>query len=540
MNGIVNIPTPVNEPVREYAPGSAERASLEKKLEEMMSEKIEIPIIIGGEEIRNGNLDQTVCPFDHAHVLGDFHQAGAPEVEQAVEAAKRAWEEWSEMPWEARAAIFLKAADLLAGPWRDTINAATMLNQAKTVHQAEIDSACEMIDFFRFNAAYMEFIYRQQPQSSPGVWNYVEYRALEGFVFAVTPFNFSSIAGNLPTSAAMMGNVVLWKPASTAIYSGYWFYRMMEEAGLPPGVINFLPGHGPDVGDPALDHPDLAGVHFTGSTATFQSMWKRIGGNIARYRTYPRIVGETGGKDFVFAHPSADPVEVATALVRGAFEYQGQKCSAASRAYIPASLWDEARDSMTSQLDEISMGSPLDFSNFVSAVIDAKSFASIRDYIEHAKKEGADIIAGGGCDDSTGYFVEPTVVVTKDPKFKLMKEEIFGPVLTIYVYEDDEIDEALELCDTTSPYGLTGAIFARDRYAIVEMMRTLRHTAGNFYINDKPTGAVVGQQPFGGSRASGTNDKAGSYLNLLRWTSQRSIKETFVPARHFSYPFLGK
>ncbi len=542
MNGIIRIPTPVNEPVRAYAPGSPEKASLKKTIDEMLSETIEIPLIIGGKEIRSGDIEKAVCPFDHQHVLATFHQAGEKEVKMAVEASQEAWKTWSEMAWEDRAAIFLKAAELLAGPWRDRANAATMLNQAKTVHQAEIDAACELIDFLRYNAAYMQFIYEQQPQSAPGVWNYVEYRALEGFVFAVTPFNFSSIAGNLPTAPALMGNVVLWKPASSAVFSAYYFMKMMEEAGLPPGVINFIPGPGRQVGDPVMDNPKLAGVHFTGSTGVFQGMWKKIGNNIDKYHTYPRIVGETGGKDFLFAHPSAEPKAVATALVRGAFEYQGQKCSAASRSYIPSSLWPKVKEEMLSQISEIKMGAPMDFRNFFSAVIDAGAYKSIKEYIDHAKESSdkAEIIAGGTCDDSKGYFIEPTVVLAKDPKFKLMKEEIFGPVLTLYVYEDDELDATLELCDNTSEYGLTGAVFSQDREAITYIMKRLRHTAGNFYINDKPTGAVVGQQPFGGSRASGTNDKAGSYLNLLRWTSQRAVKETFVPPTHFKYPFLDE
>ena len=430
MNGIIRIPTPLNEPVKGYAPGSPEKASLKKKLDELLSSEIEIPLVIGGKEVRTGNTAKAVCPFDHGHVLATYHQAGPKEVELAVQASQEAWKSWSEMAWEDRAAVFLKAADLLAGPWRDVVNAATMLNQGKTVHQAEIDSACEMIDFFRFNAHYMQFIYQQQPSSAPGIWNYVEYRALEGFVFAVTPFNFLSIAGNLPTSAAMMGNVVLWKPASSAVYSAYWFMKMMEAAGLPPGVINFIPGRGGQVGDPVIASPHFAGVHFTGSTAVFHDMWKKIGGNIERYKAYPRIVGETGGKDFVFVHSSADAKAVATGLVRGAFEYQGQKCSAASRAYIPSSLWPAIKAEMLSQLGEIKMGSPLDFRNFVSAVIDAGAYKTIKSYIDHAKASAdvAEIIAGGHCDDSKGYFIDPTVVVTSDPNFKLIREEIFGPV----------------------------------------------------------------------------------------------------------------
>ncbi|MFA6954676.1 MAG: L-glutamate gamma-semialdehyde dehydrogenase [Thermoanaerobaculia bacterium] len=541
-NGIIRIPTPVNEPVRAYAPGSAEKASLKKKLNEMLSQEIEIPLIIGGKEIRTGNIAKAVCPFDHKHVLATYHQAGAKEVAMAIEASQQAWKTWSEMPWTDRAAVFLKAADLLAGPWRDTCNAATMLNQAKTVHQAEIDAACEMIDFFRFNVHFMQQIYTQQPDSAPQTWNYVEYRALEGFVFAITPFNFSSIGGNLPTSAAMMGNVVLWKPASSAVYFAYHFMKMMEAAGLPPGVINFVPGRGGQVGDPVLESPHFAGVHFTGSTGVFQDMWAKIGTNIAKYKTYPRIVGETGGKDFIFAHPSADVPSLATAMVRGAFEYQGQKCSAASRAYVPKSLWPAVKKDLLAQLAEVKMGAPTDFRNFFSAVIDAGAYKTIKGYIDYAKehKDVAEIIAGGNCDDSKGYFIEPTVVVTTDPKFKLIREEIFGPVLTLFVYEDAKLDQTLVELDTASDYALTGAIFAQDRNVIVELANRLRHAAGNFYINDKPTGAVVGQQPFGGARASGTNDKAGSYVNLLRWTSLRAIKENFVPPTHFAYPFMGE
>ena len=541
LNGIVRVPEPLNEPVKPYAPGSPERASLKKMLKELRGQQIEMPLVIGGREIRTGRTEKAVCPFDHQHVLGTYHLAGEKEVALAVEASQVAWKRWSELRWEDRAAVFLKAAELLAGPWRDRINAATMLNQAKTVHQAEIDSACEMIDFFRFNAHYMQLIYEQQPQSPAQTWNYVEYRALEGFVYAVTPFNFSSIAGNLPTSVAMMGNVVLWKPASSAVYSAYWFMKLMEAAGLPAGVINFIPGDAAAVSNVVFNSPLFAGVHFTGSTGVFHGMWKTIGNNIDKYKSYPRIVGETGGKDFVFAHHSADVQALATALVRGAFEFQGQKCSAASRAYIPRSIWNATKESMLAQLGEMKMGSPLDFRNFVSAVIDAKAFKKIAEYIDHAKSSStAEIIAGGNYDDSKGYFIEPTVILTTDPKFRLICEEIFGPVLTIYVYDDEKIDEALDYADTGSPYGLTGAVFAQDREVIVNLSRRLRHSAGNFYINDKPTGAVVGQQPFGGSRASGTNDKAGSYMNLLRWTSARAIKENFVPPTHFAYPFMGE
>jgi len=540
-NGIVPVPHPVNEPIKSYAPGSPEKASLKARMREMLAEKIEIPLIIGGKEIRTGNTATAVCPHDHGHVLATYHKAGADEVNMAIEASQAAWHDWSEMPWEHRAAVMLRAAELLAGPWRDTLNAACMLNQSKNAFQAEIDSACELIDFFRFNPYYMRFLYEQQPESARGHWDQVEYRALEGFVFAVTPFNFASIAGNLPTAPALMGNTVLWKPASSAVFTAYYLMKLFEAAGFPPGVINFIPGSGSQVGGPVMASPHLAGVHFTGSTAVFQGMWKTIGTNIAAYKTYPRIVGETGGKDFIFAHPTADGQALATALVRGAFEYQGQKCSAASRAYIPSSLWPEVKEAMLSQISEIRMGSPEDFRNFMTAVIDGGAFGTITSYIEYAKDSpDAEILCGGGWDDSKGWFIEPTVVQTTDPRFKLMEEEIFGPVLTIYVYEDAKLDETLELCDTTSIYALTGAIFSEDRLAAIRMADRLRHAAGNFYINDKPTGAVVGQQPFGGSRASGTNDKAGSFLNLIRWTSQRTIKETFVPPHHFAYPFMGE
>jgi 1-pyrroline-5-carboxylate dehydrogenase len=538
---VVSVPVPRNEPVRSYAPGSPEKKSLKAKLREMLAQEIEIPVIVGGKEIRTGMIAKAVCPHDHGHVLATYHQAGPKEIEQAVAAARDAWKTWSAMPWEARASIFLKAAELLAGPWRDVLNSATMLNQSKTVFQAEIDSACEVVDFLRFNPYYMRFIFEQQPISSPGVWNYVEYRALEGFVFAVTPFNFTSIGANLPAAPALMGNVVLWKPASSAVLSAYYFMKLMQAAGLPEGVINFVPGRGGRVGDPVLASPDLAGMHFTGSTSTFQDMWRTIGNNIPNYRSYPRIVGETGGKDFVFVHASADPAAVATALVRGAFEYQGQKCSAASRSYIPKSLWPRIKESLLAQISEIRMGDPLDFRNFMSAVIDRPAFDSIMGYIHYARESrDAEILCGGGGEGALGYFIQPTVVLTTNPRFKLMQEEIFGPVLTIFVYEDNKFDETLELCDTTSPYSLTGSVFALDRSAIIKVAGRLRYAAGNFYINDKPTGAVVGQQPFGGSRASGTNDKAGSILNLLRWTSQRSIKETFLPPTHFAYPFMGE
>ncbi|MGA9750874.1 MAG: L-glutamate gamma-semialdehyde dehydrogenase [Acidobacteriota bacterium] len=540
-NNLIPVPKPQNEPVLSYAAGSPEKRSLKAELNRMLREEIEIPLVIGGKEVRTGHTAKAVCPHDHKHALATYHQAGPKEVEMAIAASQEAWKEWSTMPWEHRAAIFLKAADLLGGPMRATANAATMLNQSKTAFQAEIDSACELIDFYRFNPYYMQFVYQQQPDSVKGIWDYAEYRALEGFIFAVTPFNFTSIAGNLPTSPAMMGNVVLWKPASSAVFSAYHIFKVLQAAGLPDGVINFVPGRGGAVGDPVLSSPHFAGVHFTGSTAVFQGMWRTIGANVAKYKGYPRIVGETGGKDFIFAHPSAEPAALATAMVRGAFEFQGQKCSAASRAYIPKSLWPKVKEQLLAQIAEIKMGSPLDFRNFMTAVIDAGAFKDHKGYIDYAKASPeAEILCGGGCDDDAGYFIQPTVVQTTNPKFKLMEEEIFGPVLTLYVYEDAKLDDTLELCDTTSPYALTGAVFGTDRKAIVKMMERLRHASGNFYINDKPTGAVVSQQPFGGGRASGTNDKAGSYLNLIRWTSMRAVKETFVPPTHFAYPFMGE
>ncbi len=541
MNGVFRVPQPSNEPVRSYAPGSPERRPLKAKLAEMRASEIEIPLIIGGEEVRTGNLGTCIIPHDHGRVLARYHKAGRAEVERAIQAARQAQATWSRMPFVDRAAVLLRAADLLAGPWRDTVNAATMLGQSKTVFQAEIDAACELIDFWRFNPHFAHRIYEDQPASSPGVWNRVEYRPLEGFVFAVTPFNFTSIGGNLPTSPALMGNAVLWKPASTAVYSAYQVMKVLMAAGLPPGVINLVVGSGGEVGDPALASPWLAGIHFTGSTSVFQQMWRTVGANIASYRAYPRIVGETGGKDFVFAHASADVDSLVTALVRGAFEYQGQKCSAASRAFIPASLWPRVKAGLLAQIAEIRMGDPEDFSNFMSAVIDRSAFDSIKGYIEYARKSNdAEIVVGGGADDRVGYFIQPTVVVTTDPGFKLLREEIFGPVLTIFVYPDAELDRALELCDTGSPYALTGSVFAADRAAIRKVEDRLRDAAGNFYVNDKPTGAVVGQQPFGGARASGTNDKAGSLWNLIRWTSPRAVKETFVPPKHFGYPFLGE
>ncbi len=539
-NAILQIPPPENEPIYPYGPGSPEKADLKAVLKQMAAEEIEIPLIIGGKEVKTGNMGDCRMPHDHAHILGRYHKAGAAEVNQAADAAAAAWKEWGSMPWNSRAAIMLKAAELLTGPYRQVLNASTMLGQSKNAFQAEIDSACELIDFWRFNPWYMQEIYEGQPPFSlDGVWNCLEHRPLEGFVFAVTPFNFTSIAGNLPSAPALMGNTVLWKPASSSVHSAYYIMKLLQEAGMPDGVINLIPGPGGTVGDPVMAHPDLAGVHFTGSTEVFQGMWKTVGDNISNYKTYPRIVGETGGKDFIFAHPSADLQALVTATVRGAFEYQGQKCSAASRAYIPQSLWPEYKERLLADIAGIKMGDVCDFTNFMNAVIDAAAFKSISGYIDHAKNDpDSEIIAGGGYDDSKGYFIEPTVVLAKQPHTKTMEEEIFGPVITIYVYPDAEFSETLKVCDSTSPYALTGAIFAQERKAILEASDALRHAAGNFYINDKPTGAVVGQQPFGGSRASGTNDKAGSATNLLRWISQRTIKENFIPPKDFRYPFL--
>lgn len=533
------VPMPRNEPVLSYAPGSPERRALRAELHRMAGEMIEITPRIGGKKVPTGHTAEAVMPHDYRHSLAVWHKAGAKEVERAIQAALEARRTWSCVPWEQRAAIFLKAADLLAGPYRMTLNAATMLGQSKTAHQAEIDSACEMIDFWRFNVAYAEWLYAQQPDSSPGCWNYLDYRPLEGFVFAVTPFNFTSIAGNLPTAPAIMGNTILWKPAASAVYAAHFLMEVLEAAGLPPGVVNMLPGQGAEVGDPALASPDLAGIHFTGSTATFQHLWETVGRNIRRYKAYPRVVGETGGKDFVFAHASADVPALATALTRGAFEYQGQKCSAASRAFVPASLWPGLEKVLREQIGEIRTGDITDFTNFMGAVIDGTAYTKIKGFIDVAgRSSDAEILMGGGCDDREGYFVEPTVVRAKRPDLPLMREEIFGPVLTVYVYEDQDLDETLGICDQGSPYGLTGSVFARDRAAIARIADALRGAAGDFYVNDKPTGAVVGQQPFGGGRASGTNDKAGSPLNLLRWVSPRTVKETFVPPTDFRYPFM--
>ncbi|MER3409795.1 MAG: 1-pyrroline-5-carboxylate dehydrogenase [Thermoleophilia bacterium] len=537
-HGIFRPPAPQNEPVRSYAPGTPERQELRQRLSEMQGQRLDIPCIIGGKEVRTGRTFPAVMPHRRHQVLADVHQAGPAEVEQAIAAAADAWREWSRTPWEERAAVLLRAAELLSGPWRATLNAATMLNQSKTAHQAEIDAACELIDFWRFNVDYLARIYSEQPLSVTGVWNRMEYRPLEGFVFAVSPFNFTAIGGNLTTSPALMGNTVVWKPASTAAYSAYFLMRLLQEAGLPDGVVNLVYGPGAAVGDPVLRNPDLAGIHFTGSTAVFQSMWRTVGENIERYRNYPRIVGETGGKDFIVAHPSADLEALVTAVVRGSFEYQGQKCSAASRIYLPESLWRVARGRLAEEVRSIRMGDVADFENFMGAVIDEAAFAKHKQAIEEARANGRRIIAGGGCDDSEGYFVEPTVIETTDPGDKLLREELFGPIVTAYVYPDKRWQETLELIDKTSPYGLTGAVFARERKAIEEAEEALMYAAGNLYVNDKPTGAVVGQQPFGGARASGTNDKAGSMWNLIRWTSPRAIKETFVPPTDYRYPFM--
>lgn len=540
LTGFFSVPQPQNEPVLSYAPGSAERTALKAALKAAKSVVADIPMYIGGNEVRTGNLVAIHPPHERAHTLGHYHRGNSQHVAQAIDAALAAKPAWEEMPWEHRAAIFLKAADLLAGPYRYAINAATMLGQSKNAYQAEIDSACELIDFLRYNAYFMQQIYANQPASSKGVWNRMEYRPLEGFVLAITPFNFTAIAGNLPTSPALMGNTVVWKPAETQIYSANIIMAVLREAGLPNGVINLVYTDGPTVGNTVFAHPDFAGIHFTGSTGTFQYMWKTIGSNIATYKTYPRIVGETGGKDFVVAHPSAKPEFVATALSRGAFEYQGQKCSAASRAYIPKSLWMEVRELLTEDLMEFKMGTVEDFGNFINAVIDEKSFDKIAQYIEAARNHpDAEIIAGGNYSKTEGFFIEPTVILVKDPNYITMCEEIFGPVLTVYVYNDHQFEETLDLLNKTSPYALTGALFAQDRQAIAMAAHKLRHAAGNFYINDKPTGAVVNQQPFGGGRASGTNDKAGSYLNLIRWVSARSIKENFVPPASYKYPFLS-
>ncbi len=539
--GFFNIPVPKNEPVLSYAPGSKERTALKKALEEARAQVLDIPMYIGAEEVRSGNKKPLNPPHDHQHVLGYFHEGDKQHVTQAINAAMAAKELWAGLSWENRASIFLKAADLLAGPYRYKINAATMLGQSKNAFQAEIDAACELIDFLRFNVHFMGEIYRDQPESSPGVWNRIEYRPLEGFVFALTPFNFTAIAGNLPTSAALMGNTVVWKPANTQIYAANVIMQVLKEAGLPDGVINLIYVTGPDAGDVIFSHRDFGGIHFTGSTGVFQNIWKTIGQNIHQYKSYPRIVGETGGKDFIMVHKSADAKQVATAIARGAFEYQGQKCSAASRCYIPSNLWEDVKKYLLADLSSIKMGPTEDFSNFVNAVIDEKAFKSITGYIEKARQNSMnEIIAGGKYDKSKGYFIEPTVVLTKDASSITMCEEIFGPVVTIYVYHEENFEQTLELVDQTSPYALTGSILARDRHAVEMATKKLSNSAGNFYINDKPTGAVVGQQPFGGARGSGTNDKAGAKVNLLRWVSLRTIKETFVTPTDYRYPFLEK
>ncbi len=536
-HGIFTPPEPHNEPVKSYAPGSPEREEVRVKLAEMSGRTIDIPLVIGGKDVELSTTFDSVMPHDKDHVLAKVAKGDAKHVQQAIDAASAAWHDWSRTPWEERAAVFLRAAELLAGPRRATLNAATMLGQSKTVHQAEIDAACELIDFWRFNVKYMTQIYEEQPISSPGVWNRLEYRPLEGFVFAVTPFNFTSIGGNLPTSPALMGNTVIWKPASTAAYSAYFIMRLLQEAGLPDGVINLVYGSGAEIGDAALASPDVAGVHFTGSTAVFQGMWKTIGAKIADYRNYPRIVGETGGKDFIVAHPSADVDAVATAIIRGSFEYQGQKCSAASRVFVAENLWPKLKQRLVDEVGALPMGDVSDFRNFMGAVIDSSSFKTQADAIEEAKQQ-ASVVVGGEYDDSEGFFVRPTVVETSDADFRLLRDELFGPVVTAFVYPEKRWGETLDLIDKGSPYGLTGAIFSQDRAAIEEAEDKLQYAAGNFYVNDKPTGAVVGQQPFGGGRASGTNDKAGSMWNLIRWVSPRTIKETFVPPTDHRYPFM--
>jgi len=539
-NGMFKNPETKNEPAFEFRPGSPEVELLKAKLAELQSQEIEIPLIIGGKEVRTGNTAEIRVPHNTKKLLGVYHKAGEKEVNMAIEAALKARKQWAELPWEHRVSVLRKAGELLAGPYRMLMNAATMLGQSKTPHQAEIEAACELADFYRYNSVYYEELMGDQPYSPKDMWNRVEYRALEGFIFAVTPFNFTAIAGNLPTAPALIGNVVLWKPASSAVYSAYFLMKLFKEAGFPDGVINFIPGSGGAVGDPVLASPDLAGIHFTGSTSVFQHMWKTIGGNIERYKYYPRIVGETGGKDFIFAHNSANVDQLVASAIRGAFEYQGQKCSAASRMYVPKSLWGEFKEKYVAQVNEIKVGNTEDFTTFMGAVIDKSAFRDITGYIDYAaKSDEAEFITGGTYDDSEGYFIQPTTIVTTNPKFKTMEEEIFGPVLTIYVYEDEKFEETLEICDKTSMYALTGAIFAQDRFMIDYMTKYLTNAAGNFYINDKPTGAVVNQQPFGGGRASGTNDKAGSKMNLLRWMSARSIKENFLTPKDWRYPYMG-
>jgi 1-pyrroline-5-carboxylate dehydrogenase len=537
--GIYKVPTPVNEPIKSYASGSPERKELQAMLKELRSKEIDIPMYIGGEEVRGTNKVRLAPPHDHKHTLGYFHKSDKQHVEQAIKAALAAKEKWQNLSWEHRASIFLKAAELIAGPFRAKLNAATMLGQSKNAFQAEIDSACEIIDFLRFNVHYMTEIYADQPISGPGVWNRLEWRPLEGFIYALTPFNFTAIAGNLPTSCAMMGNVVVWKPSNTQVYSANVLMEIFKQAGVPDGVINLIYPSGPDAAEVVFNHKDFAGIHFTGSTEVFQNIWQTIGNNIHKYRSYPRIVGETGGKDFIMAHRSADAKTLSVAISRGAFEYQGQKCSAASRAYVPSNLWSDVKAFMLADLKTMKIGPTEDFTNFINAVIDEKSFDKLAKYIDAAKKDSnVEIIAGGNYDKSKGYFIEPTIIVAKDPKYVTMCEELFGPVLTLFVYDENKFEETLELVDTTSIYALTGAILAQDRYAIELATKKLSNAAGNFYINDKCTGAVVGQQPFGGARGSGTNDKAGAKINLLRWVSPRTIKETFTPPTDYKYPFL--
>ncbi|HEU0013893.1 MAG TPA: L-glutamate gamma-semialdehyde dehydrogenase [Longimicrobium sp.] len=541
MNSIPQVPQPRNEPVLSYAPGSPERAELKAALARMSGEEIEIPLVIGGREVRTGNTDTQVMPHDHGHVLARYHKAGPDEVRAAIQASLQAWRDWSAWPWEDRLAVFERAAELLATRWRPVLNAATMLGQSKTAHQAEIDSACELIDFWRWNTTFAQQIYREQPFSGNGMWNRLDHRPLEGFVYAVTPFNFTAIAGNLPTAPAMLGNVAVWKPAATAIYSGWHIMKLLEEAGLPPGVLNFIPGDPGPMTETVLRDPHLAGIHFTGSTGVFQSIWKTVGERIDSYKAYPRLVGETGGKDFIVGHASADVDALAVAIVRGGYEYQGQKCSAASRIYVAESTWPAVRERVLGMMEQIRVGDVADFRNFMGAVIDRKAFAKITEYIEHAKSSpNVEILAGGTYNDAQGYFIQPTLVQVHDSAYRLMCEEVFGPVVSLYVYPDAEWEQTLRVVDQTSPYALTGAVFANDRRALVAADRALRHAAGNYYVNDKPTGAVVGQQPFGGARASGTNDKAGSVLNLLRWISPRTIKETLAPPHAWEYPFMGE
>lgn len=538
-NAIFNLERPQNETTKTYAPGTRERKILNAELDCMSGEVLDIPLIIGGKEVRTGITEPVVMPHDHDHVLAHFHHAGEKEVQMAIDAALKAHKQWESMSWVERVSITLRAAELLTHKYRQVINAATMLGQGKSAYQAEIDAACETIDFLKFNAYFTTEIYKEQPHSQPGIINRLEYRPLEGFVFTVTPFNFTAIASNLNLAPVVMGNTTVWKPASTSVLSNYILMKVFMEAGMPEGVINFIPGDGPAIGNQVLKHRDMTGIHFTGSTRTFNTIWKNVAGNMGNFRSYPRMVGETGGKDFIFVHPSSTPQEVAVAIVRGAFEYQGQKCSAASRAYIPESLWPEVRQRIGDMLATVTVGDVREFSHFMNAVIDEKSFDNVMSYIDYANKSSdAEVIFGGTGDKSVGYFVQPTVILTTNPHFKSMEEEIFGPVMTIFVYKDKDFEETLHICDQTSPYGLTGSVFSHDREALNTACRILRYAAGNFYFNDKPTGAVVGQQPFGGARGSGTNDKSGSYLNLLRWTNPRTIKETLISPTEFTYPYM--